>query len=65
MLKLAYNVGLSIFSLQELLMKKSNDTFAKTSTTIFSGGEFSGVDADWFIFKSSAIIENVLRLSEN
>ena len=29
------------------------------------GGEFSGVDADWFIFKSSAIIKNVLRLSEN
>ena len=29
MLKLAYNVGLSIFSLRELLMKKSNDTFKR------------------------------------
>ena len=30
MLKLAYyDVGLSIFSLQELLMKKSNDTFKR------------------------------------
>ena len=34
MLKLAYNVGLSIFSLRELLMKKSNDTF-----TVKEGGK--------------------------